>query len=114
MLKITIHDSAGELRFQLEGRLGGAWVPELRQCWRTASSTTGGRRTILDLREVDFMDPSGQALVAEMYHEGVRVEAETPLIQELCAGCGTVERKPAGRPDAFSHSVPPRSDSRSV
>src|ERR1035441_7536831 len=26
MLKITLHDSAGELRFRLEGRLSGAWV----------------------------------------------------------------------------------------
>src|SRR5690349_12989903 len=31
MLKITIHDSAAELRIRLEGRLNGPWVNELRQ-----------------------------------------------------------------------------------
>src|SRR5215471_6209955 len=100
MLKITIHDSARELRFQLEGRLSGAWVGELGQCWRTASSTTEGRGTILDLAEVDFIDEEGQSLLKEMFSSGVRLRAVTPLIRglvdescgELC--CGTVEGKP--------------------
>ena len=66
MLKITLHDSAAELRIRLEGRLSGPWVEELRQCWRTAASTTAGRTTVLDLREVDFVCPDGQQLVSEM------------------------------------------------
>jgi hypothetical protein len=110
MLKITIHDSANELRFRLEGRLCGPWVRELRQCWQTAVSITDGRRTVLDLREVDFVDPEGQSLMAEMCHQGVRLLAVTPLIQSLIEeipdtpGCGTVEEKPARRPDAFTCS----------
>ena len=67
MLKITLHDSSEELRFKLEGKLAGLWVGELQQCWRTASSTTQGRNTIVDLRDVDFVDPEGQSLLAEMY-----------------------------------------------
>ena len=84
MLKITIHDSAGELRFRLEGRLSGPWVDELRQSWQTGASTTEGRKTILDLRDVDFVDSPGQSLVAEMRRSGVQVVAVTPLIQSLC------------------------------
>jgi hypothetical protein len=108
MLKITIHDSASELRFRLEGRLSGPWVPELRQCWLTAASITEGRRTVLDLREVDFVDPEGQSLMAEMCHRGVCLLAVTPLIQSLIEeishtpGYGTVEEKPARRPDALA------------
>src|SRR6185436_4318344 len=75
MLKITLHDSVAELRIRLEGRLSGPWVGELRQCWRTASSTTEGRITVLDLGEVDFVCPDGQQLVAEMHAEGVRLMA---------------------------------------
>src|SRR6516162_1188194 len=60
MLKITLHDSAGEFRLKLEGRLSGPWVRELEQCWKTASSTTHGRKTVVDLGEVDFVDPPGQ------------------------------------------------------
>ena len=112
MLKITIHDSAAEFRFHLEGRLSGPWVEELRQCWRTAASTTVGRITVLDLCDVDFIDPAGQRLVSEMHARNVRLVAATPLIQsiveEVChatgcgtvAGSGTVERKLARGADA--------------
>src|SRR5579864_2102604 len=105
MLKITIHDCAAELRFRLEGRLCGPWVDELRQCWRTAASTTVGRATVLDLRDVDFVDTAGQALMSEMHAGDVRLLAVTPLIQAIVeevrgasgcdpvAGSGTVERK---------------------
>jgi anti-anti-sigma regulatory factor len=108
MLKITLHDSARELRLRLEGKLSGPWVRELRQCWQTAASTTEGRRTVLDLREVDFVDLDGQSLLAEMHGAGVRLVAVTPLIQAVVQEisrvprCATVEEKPARRPNVHS------------
>jgi len=120
MLKITMHDSASELRFQLEGRLAADWVGELRQCWETASSTTGGRATILDLGDVDFIDQQGQALLSEMFRSGVLLVAVTPLIQSLvdesCEQfrCGNVEAKPTRRSHAFVCPDSTRSDSRAV
>jgi anti-anti-sigma regulatory factor len=83
MLKITLHDSAGELRLKLEGRLSGAWVGELRQCWKTAQSTLRDRKTTLDMGEVDYVDSDGQGLLAEMSQQGVGLKAATPLIREL-------------------------------
>jgi len=106
MLKITLHDSSRELRFKLEGKLSGPWVRELQQCWQTAASATTGRSTVVDLGEVDFVDPAGQLLLAEMHREGVRLVALTPLIrsvvEEVCCDpcCGTVER-PASSHDAL-------------
>ena len=100
MLKITLHDSADELRFRLEGRLSGAWVGELRQCWLTAQSTVGDRKTTLDLGEVDYVDADGQALLAEMFRQRVALKAVTPLIREMIQEiarvnrCVTVERAP--------------------
>jgi len=105
MLRITLHDSARELRIKLEGKLSGPWVEELHQCWRTASSTTAGRTTSLDLSDVDFVDAAGQVLLSEMHLRGVRLDAATPLILALVeeglhrAGCATVEGQPAGSPD---------------
>jgi anti-anti-sigma regulatory factor len=119
MLKITILDSASELRFRLEGKLSGPWVSELRQCWQTAASTTTGRGTVADLREVDFVDPDGQQLLCDMHHAGVRLQAVTPLIrnlvEEICRSrpCATVEETPKSSSDAVvrahssgSHSSP--------
>jgi len=113
MLKITIHDGAGELRLRLEGRLCGAWVGELRQCWQTAASITQGRNTILDLGEVDFIDSEGQALVSEMGRSGVQLVATTPLIQALvnqasdAAGCGTFETNALSRSAAAGREPRP-------
>jgi anti-anti-sigma regulatory factor len=97
MLKITIYDGSDEFRLRLEGKLSGPWVKELRQCWQTASSTTEGRSTVLDLREVDFVDSEGEAVLREMRAAGVKLVADTPVIQailrEVCRRrrCGTVE-----------------------
>jgi len=100
MLKITLHDSARELRFKLEGKLSGPWVGELRQCWQTARSTTQGRKTLLDLADLDFVDPEGQVLLAEMHRQGVAMVAMSPfiraLVDEVCRSrrCATVEEQP--------------------
>ena len=108
MMKITLHDSAEELRLKLEGKLAGLWVGELQQCWQTAASTTQGRNTIVDLRDVDFVDPPGQSLLADMHRQGVRLMAVTPLIQALIQEvlgqprCVTVEEKPARRTHALA------------
>jgi len=102
MLKITLHDSADELRFRLEGKLSGAWVTELRQCWETASSTTQGRRTVLDLREVDFVDAAGESLLCDMRRDGVSLQVVTPFMQAVVdgiAGYGRVEEKPTRSTD---------------
>ena len=107
MLKITLHDHPNQLRFRLEGRLAGAWVNELRQCWQTATSTSGERPIIVDLREVDFVDSDGQALLAVMHQAGVQLQAVTPLIRSLVSEierqprCATVEDKPARRSDVI-------------
>jgi hypothetical protein len=116
MLKITIYDSAQELRLRLEGRLAGLWVAELRGCWQAAASSTDFDATVLDLREVDFVDPGGQVLLAEMHRRGVRLEASCPLIQHMIeeiAGapeCVRVEGRPARRPDDLARPDPPRPD----
>jgi len=107
MLKITLLDSSAELRLRLEGKLAGPWVTELRQCWETASSTTAGRQTVVDLHDVDFVDGDGQKLLAEMHRRNVELAAITPLIQsiveDICraSGCATVEEQSAGRSDAL-------------
>ena len=83
MLKITIHDSAAECRFRLEGRLTGPWVTELEMSWQTAASTTSGRRTAADLREEEFVDDAGRALLERMHEAGVRLTADTPVMKDL-------------------------------
>jgi len=112
MLKITLHDSAGELRFRLEGRLSGAWVGELRQCWLTAQSTVRSRKITLDLGEVDYVDADGQSLLTDMSQQGAVIKAVTPLIREIVqeiernARCARVEEAPAQSSDVLASTDP--------
>jgi len=96
MLKITLLDSADECRFRLEGKLSGLWVAELRQCWKTASSTTHGRRTVMDLRDVDFVDSSGEALLCDMSGQGVDLQASTPFMQAVVDSISAAPRESGG------------------
>ena len=120
MLKITLLDSAEEFRFRLEGKLAGAWVGELRQCWLTASSTTAGRRTVLDLDEVEFVDPAGETLLRDMMREGMLLRASTPFMCEVvaqiaaAARCGRVGGTSATSANVLVCADPPGSHSRAV
>ncbi|MGA3018385.1 MAG: hypothetical protein ABSF62_14795 [Bryobacteraceae bacterium] len=112
MLKITLHDHPNQLRFRLEGKLAGAWVSELRQCWLTAASTTRGRVILLDLGEVDFVDAEGQTLLVDMVRHGVQLKAVTPFIRSLVAEIeraaryATVEESSSRRSDVLVSSDP--------
>lgn len=120
MLKITLHDSADEFRFRLEGKLSGPWVHELRQCWETASSTTGGRRTTVDLCDVDFVDAPGEELLCDMSRRGVHLHATTPFMQSIVEGIASragyvrVKDKPTRSTDAVLRTDPSRSHSSAL
>ena len=69
MLRITTHSTADSLTFQLEGRLMGPWVTELRECWRR-TSCDGKRAVHIDLRALTYVDAAGEALLADLYRQG--------------------------------------------
>ncbi len=70
VLRITLHDSVKTTTFKLEGKLAGAWVRELELAWVTASSASGGRKLVVDLAQVDFIDAAGKELLARMHAGG--------------------------------------------
>ena len=84
MLRITIHDSSTGTTFQLEGKLAGAWVGELEQCWITASSALQGRRMAVDLTQVSFIDADGRNLLERMAAAGADLVAAGPLTKSIC------------------------------
>jgi anti-anti-sigma regulatory factor len=95
MLKITLRDSVDRMQFELEGRLTGAWVPELEGCWRASAPSLGGRELWIDLRAVDSIDDAGRRLLALMHESGARF---------LACGCMTAAvveeitgQRPVGR-----------------
>jgi anti-anti-sigma regulatory factor len=93
MLRVTIHDSAVEVRFQLEGRLAGAWVQEAALCWETAQSKIAGRPVVVDLEDVEFVDAEGEQLLAAMHRDGAKLRAACPLMAHLIVEIATAEQQ---------------------
>ena len=52
MLKITVDIEGERATLELEGRLAGPWVQELRECWQRAASDHGQISVVL--KQVTF------------------------------------------------------------
>lgn len=85
MLKITVQESAGEVRLQLEGKVTAPWVNELESCWRAALATPGLKRLEVDLSGVDYADAAGKYLLALMHAYGAELGAPTLALKEIVA-----------------------------
>ena len=83
MLKITIHDAAGQRRLELEGRLAGAWGYELEHGWHTAQASHPNRTVAVDLTGVTFIDQAGRYLLQLMHRDGVRFVASDLMLQDI-------------------------------
>lgn len=87
MLKITVQDAADRLRLKLEGKIAGAWVAELEDCWRTAAPALNGRPLWVDLTGVDCLDAAGKYLLALMHRAGAEFVVSgclmSALVQEI-------------------------------
>jgi len=74
MLKITIRTDPTGTIFELEGKLVGPWVQELKDCWQEAARSGQSVRVLLCA--VTFIDDKGRNLLVEMYRQGAKLVAE--------------------------------------
>jgi hypothetical protein len=85
MLRITVHNDPESLTFQLEGRLAGAWVRELQECWQTALARQRQPILRVDLKEVTSIDDAGRACLAAMHRGGAEFIAADCLTKAVVA-----------------------------
>jgi anti-anti-sigma regulatory factor len=81
MLKITSHSDPARTLFELEGRLLGAWVEELKTCWQQAAAAN--QQVAVRLKEVTFIDEAGRKLLADMHRQGVTLAAEGCMMKAI-------------------------------
>jgi anti-anti-sigma regulatory factor len=85
MFRACYSDTAGTQCWSLHGRLAGSWVDELRSCWKQARERAPLARVIVDLKEVTFIDQTGEKLLAEMRGAGAELIAAGVEHQHLIA-----------------------------
>lgn len=80
MLRITTEKKRGRTVLSVEGRLAGAWVGTLEQCWRERSPE---EKFSVDLCGVSFIDAAGKVLLKEIHQQGGKLIAEGCLNQAI-------------------------------
>jgi ABC-type transporter Mla MlaB component len=81
MFRVTIKkkEDSSEI-WELEGKLSGEWVCELKRLWKERPPQTGLSAEV-HLKAVSYIDPAGKQLLAEMRQQGAEIK-----------GCGCMVR----------------------
>src|SRR5260370_37647108 len=91
MLKITSQRIGNDVTLELEGKLAGPWVAELRRFWRELKAGGGMEGVEVRVCAVTFIDAAGKLLLSEMYLEGVELVAagcmNQAIVQEIIEAC---------------------------
>ena len=101
MLRFSYYRSDTVEEWNLCGRLGGPWVDELRSVWQRIREHLPRVHTVVDLKEVTFIDEAGEQLLAEMQSAGADLVATGVEHEHLLAilnhgGGGSVRREYLG------------------
>jgi len=85
MLKITNTGTATEQKWILCGQLSGPWVAELKSNWEKMRFESRGRRRLVDLTDVTFIDERGEIVLRAMRSEGAEFVARGVDTKQLLA-----------------------------
>ncbi|HTA46971.1 MAG TPA: STAS domain-containing protein [Bryobacteraceae bacterium] len=76
MIRIETHQTRSHLTFKIAGKLCGASVRALEDCWKAAQLSSPALETAVDLSDVSSIDKAGWHLLRHMHRDGVRLSAK--------------------------------------
>src|SRR4051794_13658281 len=83
MMKIQMNELDQGLILQVEGRVAGAFVPELENCWNAARAKQPNGKISVDLKNVTCVDRAGRNLLQSMHSNGVEFLRAGMAIQDI-------------------------------
>ena len=83
MFRISVVDTRSERRLVVEGTLLGPWVGELRTSWRNACQERGGRKLIVDLRNLTTLSREGEDAILDLIKEGAKFSCGNVLTKHV-------------------------------
>lgn len=83
MMSVETIESGNKTIFKVEGRLSGAGVSTLEDCWRTAARRYPHGEVAIDLTQVTFIARAGALLLQLMDHEGVTFVTTGLMTEEV-------------------------------
>ena len=76
MIRIETHQTESHLTFRIAGKLCGASVRALEDCWKAAHLSSPALEKAVDLSDVSSIDKAGWRLLRHMHRDGVRFSAK--------------------------------------
>jgi ABC-type transporter Mla MlaB component len=76
MIRIETHQTESHLVFRIAGKLCGASVKALEDCWNAAHMSSPALEEAVDLSDVSSIDKAGWRLLRHMHRDGVRLSAK--------------------------------------
>ncbi len=71
----------------MEGRLFSPWASELESAWERAQQAASGKKIVVDLSGMTFIDSNGKAVLMNMIGQGTKLVARgiynQPIVEEL-------------------------------
>ena len=83
MFRISVVDTRAQRRLVVEGTLIGPWVAELRTSWRSACRERGGRKLIVDLRNLTTLSREGEDAIFDLIEEGAKFSCGNVLTKHV-------------------------------
>ena len=83
MFRIHIQRQDAATTLTVEGTLTGPRVKELERCWRSEGAAGAGKRMIVKLAAVSFVDADGRALLSTMRRQGATLVAHGCLMKAI-------------------------------
>jgi anti-anti-sigma regulatory factor len=83
MMKIETQEIGDSLTFKVEGRLGGAGVSTLEECWGAAMARHPHGKFTVDLTNVTFIDKAGSLLLQLMHRDGATFRTAGLMTEDL-------------------------------
>jgi len=94
MLRITNTGTATEEKWILYGQLSGPWVTELKSNWEKTRFASPGRKCVVDLTDVTFIDERGESVLRAMKSQGAEFVARGVDTRQVLAELKSKKRRP--------------------
>jgi ABC-type transporter Mla MlaB component len=76
MIRIETHQTESHLTFRIAGKLCGASVRALEDCWKAAHLSSPALEEAVDLSDVSSIDKAGWCLLRHMHRDDVQFSAK--------------------------------------
>ncbi len=83
MFKISTVDTQSHRTLVVEGTLVGPWIGELRTSWRNACQELGGRKLVIDLRNLITISRAGEDAIFDLMKEGAKFSCGNVLTKHV-------------------------------